>query len=54
MTFFKCENIPDSTWKKMNQESQIKYTASRLVVLYLDPLLHRVHSVPVWLVLVMR
>lgn len=40
--------------EKKKQESLIIYTASLPVVLYLTALLHRVHSVPVWLVAVMR
>lgn len=39
---------------KNKQEFMIIYTESLPVVLYLAALLHRVHSVPVWLVAVMR
>lgn len=44
----KLSQIPHG---KKKQESLIIYAASLPVVLYLAALLHRVHSVPVWLVM---
>lgn len=47
----KLSQIPHG---KKKQESLIIYTTSLPVVSYLAAPLHRVHSVPVWLVAVMR